>query len=122
MLFKDAKKNLKSHQKELTQRGARTLSIFGSTARGTAKARSDVDILVDFDPRKGLFAFAGLKIFLEEILKCRVDLVNKRALHPALKERILREARQIFSTKKPGLAKSKPPSSQLLKKKLEKRH
>jgi predicted nucleotidyltransferase len=96
MLFKDAKKNLKSHQEELTQLGARALSIFGSTASNTAKARSDVDILVDFDARKGLFVFVGLKNFLENILKCKVDLVSRRALHPALKGRILREAKHVF--------------------------
>jgi len=42
MLFKDASTILKSHQKELIQLGARALSIFGSTASNTARAKSDV--------------------------------------------------------------------------------
>lgn len=57
---------------------------------------SDIDILVDFDAKKGFFVFVELKYYLEDLLKCEVDLVSKRALHPALKKRILSEAKQIF--------------------------
>jgi len=46
--------------------------------------------------KKGLFGFADLKFYLEDILHCDVDLVSKRALHPALKKGILSEARQVY--------------------------
>jgi predicted nucleotidyltransferase len=72
------------------------MAIFGSIARNEATEESDIDILVDFDSKKGLFGFADLKFYLEEILGCRVDLVTKRALHPALKTRILSESKEIF--------------------------
>lgn len=72
------------------------MAIFGSLARNEATDDSDIDILVDFDSKKGLFGFADLKLYLEEILGCRVDLVTKRALHPALKMRILNESKEIF--------------------------
>lgn len=96
MLLKSAKKILKEHQKELVKQGVRTLAIFGSVARNESAAKSDVDILIDFDSKKGLFAFAGLKIYLENILDCEVDLVTKNALHPALKPQILQEAKHVF--------------------------
>jgi predicted nucleotidyltransferase len=38
----------------------------------------------------------GLKNYLEELLHCDVDLVTKEALHPALKKRILYEAKRVF--------------------------
>jgi len=76
--------------------GGYHLAIFGSMARGEAAKDSDVDILVDFDSKKGLFGFADLKFYLEEILGCHVDLVTRRALHPALKMRILSESKEIF--------------------------
>lgn len=94
--FDKAKTVLESHRKDLSRLGTRHLAIFGSTARNEATKNSDIDILVDFDSKKGLFVFVDLKFYLEEILKCEVDLVSRRALHPALKKRILSESKQIF--------------------------
>lgn len=94
--FNRIKKVLTSHRKQLANLGTRHLAIFGSTAKGEATSTSDIDVLVDFDAKKGLFVFADLKFFLEEILEADVDLVSTRALHPALKKRILNEAKQIF--------------------------
>lgn len=94
--FDKAKAILESHRKDLSLLGTRHLAIFGSTARNEATKKSDIDILVDFDAKKGLFVFVDLKFFLEEILKCEVDLVSTRVLRPALKKRILNEAKQIF--------------------------
>ena len=94
--FEKAKKILLSHQEQLSQLGSRHLAIFGSTARNEARKISDIDILVDFDTKKDLFGFIDLKFYLEDLLNCDVDLVSRQALHPALKKRILGEAKQIF--------------------------
>lgn len=96
MLFEEAKQILKSHKRSIGKLGANTLAIFGSVATNKSKKNSDVDILIEFDAKKGLFAFIHLKNYLEDILHCDVDLVTKKGLHPALKERILCEARKIF--------------------------
>jgi uncharacterized protein len=94
--FEKAKSLLISHRRHLSRLGTRHLAIFGSTVRNEATKSSDIDILVDFDAKKGFFVFADLKFYLEEIMNCHVDLVSTRALHPALKKRILSEAKQIF--------------------------
>lgn len=96
MKLKDVQKNLTSHKKDLFQYGARSLAVFGSVARGDATEKSDIDLLVDFDSKKGLFGFVDLKSYLEKILKCDVDLVTKKALHPALRRKILLEAQHVF--------------------------
>jgi uncharacterized protein len=96
MLLSEAKKILKGHKEDLSKLGVRALSLFGSVARNEASSKSDVDILIDFDAKKGIFAFVGVKNYLEELLKRDVDLVTKAALHPALKSRILREAKNVF--------------------------
>jgi uncharacterized protein len=96
MLFKEAQKILNSRKKTLLKLGAQTLSLFGSVARDEAKERSDVDILIEFDSKKGLFGFINLKNYLETLLSCEVDLVTKNALHPALKKKILHEAKHVF--------------------------
>jgi predicted nucleotidyltransferase len=72
----------------------RSLYLFGSVVRGEATATSDVDILVEFEPHAhvGLFEFARLQRMLSGMLGCRVDISTAEALHPALKDRILKEA------------------------------
>jgi len=80
----------------LKEAGVTQSSIFGSYARGEAKKKSDVDILVDFPRGKGLFEFVGLQQELEETLGRKVDLVTYDSLHPLLKDRILAEQIRIL--------------------------
>ena len=83
---------LKSHKRQLKKFGIASLSIFGSAARDQGRENSDVDILVDFEKPVGLFEYARLKLYLEDILGREVDLVTPEALRKELREEILREA------------------------------
>jgi predicted nucleotidyltransferase len=58
------------------------VEVFGSVARGTPHAGSDVDLLVEFLPtaKAGLFEMGALKEDLEERLGCRVDLLSRPAV------------------------------------------
>ncbi|MFH1412505.1 MAG: nucleotidyltransferase family protein [bacterium] len=67
------------------------IGFFGSVARGDGKRESDIDIIVEFESPIGFFDFVRLENFLGEILQKKVDLVSKKALKPAIKERILKE-------------------------------
>jgi hypothetical protein len=96
MLFKEAKKILSDHKKILLRLGAQALSLFGSVARDDSSATSDVDVLIEFDSKRGLFGFISLKNYLEKLLGRPVDLVTKDALHPALRKKVLREAKHVF--------------------------
>ena len=80
------------HKKELEALGVRSLAVFGSVIHGEAGPDSDVDLLVEFVKPVGYFAFFEVKERLEEILGCRVDLVTREALHPRLRDGILKEA------------------------------
>ncbi len=71
--------------------GVRRLGLFGSAARGEAKETSDLDFVVDFK-KKSFDAYMDLKIFLEELFGCKVDLVVSDAIKPRLREIILEEA------------------------------
>jgi len=55
---------------------------------------SDIDILVEFDKNAsvGLFELVRLKRYLSEILDADADLVTPDALHPMLRDDIMREA------------------------------
>jgi predicted nucleotidyltransferase len=73
----------------------RELAIFGSVARGEATEASDIDVLVDFEGPATFDGFMGLKLFLEDNLGVKVDLVTRAALKPRLRERIEAEARRV---------------------------
>jgi predicted nucleotidyltransferase len=86
-------KVLSAHMQEIRQRfGVETLALFGSVARGEAKAGSDLDILVTYADTPGLFGFLELKEYLEQLMSCPVDLVTDKALKKQLRSRILKEA------------------------------
>jgi len=71
-----------------------SIALFGSAARDDTTESSDIDLLVDFAPesRIGLFGLARLQMIIQESFKCEVDLVTRDALHPALRDKILKEA------------------------------
>ena len=77
------------------QHGAVRLRVCGSVARGEALPGSDLDLLADFEPRCDLLDAAGLKLDLEALLGCKVDVVEEASLSPYLRERVLREAQPL---------------------------
>lgn len=74
------------------QFGVRSLQIFGSWARGTATASSDVDLLVVFDGPVTAKCFYGLQLFPEDLLHRPVDLVTERSLRQELRSTVEADA------------------------------
>jgi uncharacterized protein len=83
---------LREHVDELRALHVASLSVFGSVARGEADPASDVDLLVECDRTVGLFHFLRVKERLSEMLGGDVDLVERDAVHPALRPTIFAEA------------------------------
>ena len=75
--------------------GAQNVRLFGSAARGEADERSDIDLLVDFEPGRSLLDHVGLVLDLQEFLGRKVDVVTERGLYWLLRRRILKEARAL---------------------------
>ena len=71
-------------------------ALFGSFARGEAKAESDIDILIDFSDRKSLFDLSGIKIDLEDALQKKVDVVPERSLYPRLRPYVEKDRYQLY--------------------------
>ena len=92
MRLADAVTKLQAHQAEWRALDVRTLSIFGSTARDEARPDSDIDLLVDFNGPVTLEGYMLLKIYFEQLLHTRVDLVTSGGIKPRLKKTIDREA------------------------------
>ncbi len=62
-----------------TDYGLKKLGLFGSYAKGTATAASDVDILVEFEKPLGL-KFVEFAEELERLLDVRVDILTPEGL------------------------------------------
>ncbi len=75
--------------------GIRRLSLFGSTLKGTARAESDIDLLVEFEPgrKPGLLALAAMEEELSLLLGGkRVDLRAAEDLSRHFREEVVRNA------------------------------
>ncbi len=92
MQLEEARDILRKNRARLDELGICRLRVFGSTARGEASASSDIDMLVDFNRKVGLFHIVDVQDTLEDLLGAKVDLVTEGALHPALASGILAEA------------------------------
>lgn len=71
--------------------GVSALAVFGSFARGEQTARSDVDLLVEFERVPG-FEFVALADELEALLGRPVDLGQAQYVKAAIRARVMAEA------------------------------
>jgi predicted nucleotidyltransferase len=91
-------KTLRAHEDELRRLGVSHAAVFGSVARGEAGAESDIDVLVDLDESRpmGVFEYARLKLYIDELLDGSSDVVNRRTLKPLLRSNILHDTIHAF--------------------------
>jgi len=70
--------------------GIKKIGLFGSYVKNEQKTKSDIDILVEFEKGKKTFDnYMNLKFYLEELFKCKVDLIISDKIKPDLKPNIL---------------------------------
>lgn len=94
----DVLRTLRAHEPELRSLGVSHAAVFGSIARGEANADSDIDVLVELDEgrRMGIFEYARLKLYINELLDGAADVVNRRTLKPLLRDNILHDSIHAF--------------------------
>ncbi|AFZ56731.1 nucleotidyltransferase family protein [Anabaena cylindrica FACHB-243] len=83
---------LKAHGAEIRGYGVKSLALFGSVARDEATAKSDIDLLVEFEGKVTFDCYMDLKFFLEDSLGCPVDVVSKKMLKPQIRDAVETEA------------------------------
>lgn len=87
---------LRSNGTRIKALGVRRIGLFGSFVRDEARADSDVDILVAFEPgRKSFDSFMELSLLLEEVLGRRVELLTVESLSPFIGPHILKEVEYV---------------------------
>jgi predicted nucleotidyltransferase len=76
--------------------GVRSMRLFGSVARNEHNESSDVDICVEMEP--SLLRRSGLRIYLEELLNCKVDVLRfHKNMDSYLIQQIEKDGIQIFN-------------------------
>ena len=84
---------LRNSKADLRRRfGVTRLALFGSYARELEQGDSDVDVLVTFDGPATSDRYFGVLFLLEDWLGRPVELVTDKALHPALRPFVERDA------------------------------
>ena len=91
----EALARLRAHKADLKRFHVKSLALFGSVARDEAGPESDLDLLLEFEGQATFDLYMGLKLFLEDVLGCRVDLVMNKALKPRMRPRVQREAVRV---------------------------
>jgi uncharacterized protein len=72
--------------------GVSRVRVFGSLARGEAKAASDIDLLVDLKPGRTLLDLAAFRREASEILDLPVDVATADMLKERIRSEVLVEA------------------------------
>jgi predicted nucleotidyltransferase len=88
-LIQDKKNEIKAIA---SKHGAYNIRVFGSVARKDFTRDSDIDFLVNFNPKTSLLDWCSLRLDLEDLLGTRVDVASEKTLKSALKEKVLAEA------------------------------
>jgi uncharacterized protein len=89
---------LRAHETELRQAGLRSLSLFGSVARGETEADSDIDLAAEFDPavRMDLLQLSALERRIAELVGRPVDLLPEPVEKRRLQDQINQDRRRAF--------------------------
>ena len=90
-------KKLQACKNVVTEKfGVHSMRLFGSVARNEQNESSDVDICVEMEP--SLLRRSGLKIYLEELLNCKVDVLRvHKNMDSYLTQQIDRDGILIFN-------------------------
>jgi predicted nucleotidyltransferase len=71
--------------------------LFGSYARGDARAKSDIDLRLDVRGGTGYFKLAEIYYDIEEALKTKVDILTTCALDEKFKTKIAKEEVLLYA-------------------------
>jgi len=88
---------LRQNESTLRARGVVHVALIGSLARQEPTAH-DIDILVEFDPaaRVTVFDYAGIKDYIAGLFEGPVDVVDREALKPRVRETSVQDAVYAF--------------------------
>ncbi|MCD8073994.1 MAG: nucleotidyltransferase domain-containing protein [Lachnospiraceae bacterium] len=78
------------------EHGIKSVSLFGSYAKGIAKDDSDVDLLIEKGQIHSLFQLCSFRLAVEDVLRIPVDLVTTESSDEVFLNRIREEGILIY--------------------------
>ena len=97
------KEEIKSKLRDAVERSRfrkemRRVCVFGSYVYGKPNEKSDIDVLIEFEPTAHItfFDLSDIKDELEGQLHKKVDLLTPGALSKYFREEVLQKAEQIY--------------------------
>jgi len=94
-------KKLQAYRDELKKYGVKRIGLFGSFVRNKQKRKSDIDLVVEFNPSffgkdfKGLFdAYVNLSSYLENILGRKVDILTPESIETIRVKKVSEEIKR----------------------------
>jgi predicted nucleotidyltransferase len=87
---------LTNHHLQLKNFGVEQIGLFGSHAFNKANKHSDIDLLVELRKEKKTFRnYMSLVYYLEELFKCKVEVITKQSLSPFIGPHILKTVEYV---------------------------
>ena len=88
---------IKTNKQTLKKLGIRNVGLFGSYFRDEQSVKSDIDILIDFDPDKESFDnYMAVYDYFEKLFKNeKVEIVTRNGLSPYIGPKILKEVMYV---------------------------
>ena len=88
---------LKNHKPQLSKFGVSSIGLFGSYLRNEQTAKSDIDLLIDFEPEKENFDnyMAVYDIFESLFKNEKIEIVTKNGLSKYIGPKILNDVMYV---------------------------
>jgi len=88
---------IRNHKSEFSKFRIRNIGLFGSYARDEQSFKSDIDILIEFDPDKENFDnYMAVYDLIEKLFKNKkVEIITKNGLSPYIGPWILKEVMYV---------------------------
>jgi len=88
---------IRKHKSDLSAFGVQSVGLFGSYVRNEQTEKSDIDLLIDFDPQKENFDnYMALCDYLDSMFQNeKVEVVTKNGLSPHIGPAILKEVQYV---------------------------